>query len=99
MEQPSKQQSKNWLPAPSAGVSVVASVEVLNQQQNRRQQAEREFQELRTERARLKKQVDCERIQLSVSQVDAKGDTDQAMKAREPLDCALPHSPGGKLAG
>jgi hypothetical protein len=50
------------------------------QQQARRQQAERELQELRTQRARLEKQVDCERIQLTVNQLSAKGDTDQALK-------------------
>ncbi len=50
------------------------------QQQARRQQAERELQELRTQRARLEKQVDCERIQLTVNQLRAKGDTDQATK-------------------
>lgn len=50
------------------------------QQQARRQQAERELQELRTQRARLEKQVDCERIQLTVNQLSAKGDTDQATK-------------------
>lgn len=50
------------------------------QQQARRQQAERELQELRTQRAKLEKQVDCERIQLTVNQLAAKGDTDQATK-------------------
>jgi hypothetical protein len=50
------------------------------QQQARRQQAERELQELRTQRAKLEKQVDCERIQLTVNQLGAKGDTDQALK-------------------
>jgi hypothetical protein len=50
------------------------------QQQARRQQAERELQELRTQRARLEKQVDCHRIQLTVNQLSAKGDTDQALK-------------------
>ena len=86
MEQPVNQQSRDWLAAPSAVVWVVAvgwveaSVEVLNQQQANRQQAEREFQERRTGRARLKQQVDCERIQLSVSQLGAKSDTDQPIK-------------------
>ncbi len=50
------------------------------QQQARRQQAERELQELRTQRANLEKQVDCERIQLTVNQLGAKGDTVQALK-------------------
>jgi hypothetical protein len=50
------------------------------QQQGRRQQAERDLQELRTQRARLEKQVNCERIQLTVNQLAAKGDTDQATK-------------------
>jgi hypothetical protein len=50
------------------------------QQQARRQQAERELQELRTQRAKLEKQVDCERIQLTLNQLAAKGDTDQANK-------------------
>ncbi|MCP9858501.1 hypothetical protein KBZ33_05935 [Cyanobium sp. Cruz-8D1] len=49
-------------------------------QQAKRQQAERELQELRTQRAKLEKQVDCERIQLTVNQLSAKGDTDQATK-------------------
>jgi hypothetical protein len=50
------------------------------QQQAMRQQAERDLQELRTQRAKLEKQVDCERIQLTVNQLGAKGDTDQALK-------------------
>ncbi len=50
------------------------------QQQARRQQAERELQDLRTQRVRLEKQVDCERIQLTLNQLSAKGDTDQATK-------------------
>ena len=50
------------------------------QQQAKRQQAERDLQELRTQRAKLEKQVDCERIQLTVNQFAAKGDTDQATK-------------------
>lgn len=50
------------------------------QQQARRQQAERELQELRTQRATLEKQVDCQRIQLTVNQLSAKGDTDQATR-------------------
>ncbi|MBW4531323.1 MAG: hypothetical protein KME02_11625 [Aphanothece saxicola GSE-SYN-MK-01-06B] len=49
-------------------------------QQAKRQQAERDLQELRTQRAKLEKQVDCERIQLTVNQLTAKGDTDQATK-------------------
>ena len=50
------------------------------QQQAKRQQAERDLQELRTQRTKLEKQVDCERIQLTVNQLGAKGDTDQALK-------------------
>ncbi len=50
------------------------------QQQARRQQAEGDLQELRTQRAKLEKQVDCERIQLTVNQLGAKGDADQALK-------------------
>lgn len=50
------------------------------QQQARHQQAERELQELRTQRATLDKQVDCQRIQLTVNQLSAKGDTDQATR-------------------
>lgn len=50
------------------------------QQQARRLQAEQDLQELRTQRAKLEKQVDCERIQLTVNQLGAKGDTDQALK-------------------
>jgi hypothetical protein len=45
-------------------------------------QAERGFQDLRTQRAKLEKQVDCERIQLTVSQLTTKGDTDQATKLK-----------------
>jgi septal ring factor EnvC (AmiA/AmiB activator) len=52
------------------------------QQEARRQQAERELQELRTQRAKLEKQVDCQRIQLTVNQLGAKGDTDQALKLK-----------------
>ena len=50
------------------------------QQQAKRQQAERDLQELRTQRTKLEKQVDCERIKLTVNQLGAKGDTDQALK-------------------
>ncbi len=50
------------------------------QQQARRQQAEQELQELRTQRTKLEKQVDCARIQLTVNQLNAKGDADQATK-------------------
>jgi chromosome segregation ATPase len=50
------------------------------QQQAKRQQAERELQELRSQRAKLEKQVDCERIQLTVNQLSAKGDSEQALK-------------------
>ena len=50
------------------------------QQQAKRQQAERDLQELRTQRTKLEKQVDCERIQLTVNQLGAKGDTEQALK-------------------
>jgi septal ring factor EnvC (AmiA/AmiB activator) len=52
------------------------------QQEARRQQAERELQDLRTQRAKLEKQVDCQRIQLTVNQLGAKGDTDQALKLK-----------------
>ncbi|MCT0208119.1 hypothetical protein [Synechococcus sp. CS-1332] len=52
------------------------------QQQAKRQQAERDLQDLRTQRAKLEKQVDCERIQLTVNQLGAKGDTDQALKLK-----------------
>jgi hypothetical protein len=45
-------------------------------------QAERELQDLRTQRAKLEKPVDCERIQLTVNQLTAKGDTDQATKLK-----------------
>ncbi|MCT0223655.1 hypothetical protein [Synechococcus sp. CS-1328] len=50
------------------------------QQEGRRQQVERELQDLRAQRIRLEKQVDCERIQLSVKQLKSKGNTDQALK-------------------
>jgi chromosome segregation ATPase len=53
---------------------------VMNQQEAKRQQAERELQDLRAQRVRLEKQVDCERIQLSVNQLKSKGETDQALK-------------------
>ena len=45
-------------------------------------QAERELQDLRTQRAKLEKQVDCERIQLTVNQLTTKGGTDQATKLK-----------------
>ena len=45
-------------------------------------QSERELRDLRTQRAKLEKQVDCERIQLTVSQLTTKGDTDQATKLK-----------------
>ena len=50
------------------------------QQQAKRQQAERQLQELRSQRARLEKQVDCQRVQLTVNQLSAKGDSEQALK-------------------
>jgi len=52
------------------------------QQEARRQQAERELQDLRSQRAKLEKQVDCQRIQLTLNQLGAKGDTDQALKLK-----------------
>jgi len=45
-------------------------------------QSERELQDLRTQRAKLEKQVDCERIQLTVNQLTTKGGTDQATKLK-----------------
>lgn len=53
---------------------------VMAQQEAKRQQAERELQDLRAQRVRLEKQVDCERIQLSVNQLKSRGETDQANK-------------------
>lgn len=53
------------------------------QQQAKRQQAERELQDLRTQRAQLEKQVNCERIQLSMNQLTGKGDTDQALSLQK----------------
>ncbi|CAK6699828.1 hypothetical protein [Synechococcus sp. CBW1107] len=53
---------------------------VMAQQEAKRQQAERELQDLRAQRVRLEKQVDCERIQLSVNQLKSRGETDQAIK-------------------
>ena len=50
------------------------------QQQAKRQQAERELQDLRAQRSKLEKQVYCELIQLTVNQLSAKGDTEQATK-------------------
>ncbi len=49
------------------------------QQLAMRQQTERELEDLRAQRAQLQKQVNCTRIQLSVNQLTAKGDTDQAL--------------------
>lgn len=49
----------------------------------KRQQAERELQDLRTQRAQLQKQVNCERIQLSMNQLTAKGDTGQALSLQK----------------
>ena len=52
------------------------------QQLAKRQQAERELQDLRAQRAQLQKQVNCARIQLSMNQMTAKGDTDQALRVQ-----------------
>lgn len=52
------------------------------QPQSKRQQAERELQDLWIQRAKLEKQVDCERIQLTVNQLTVKDDTDQATKLK-----------------
>lgn len=56
----------------------------------KRQQAERELQDLRTQRAQLQKQVNCERIQLSMNQLTAKGDTGQALSLQEQWNQSCP---------
>jgi len=61
------------------------------QQQAMRQQAERELQDLRTQRAQLEKQVNCERIQLSMNQLTAKGDTDQALSLKKQWNQPCPN--------
>lgn len=53
------------------------------QQQAKRQQAERDLQDLKSQRAQLQKQVNCARIQLSVNQLVARGDTDQALRVQK----------------
>jgi hypothetical protein len=65
------------------------------QQQAKRQQAERELQDLRTQRAQLQKQVNCERIQLSMNQLTAKGDTDQALKLQKQWNLPCPNLRSG----
>ena len=65
------------------------------QQQAKRQQAERELQDLRTQRAQLEKQVNCERIQLSMNQLTAKGDTDQALKLQKQWNLPCPNLRSG----
>jgi sensor domain CHASE-containing protein len=83
MEQPLKLQSKYWMAALLAVVLVVVSAEVLNQhhqQQASRLQEDRELQEVRSQRAKGDRQVDCERIQLMVNQLTAKGDPEQALQ-------------------
>jgi chromosome segregation ATPase len=61
------------------------------QQQAKRQQAEGDLHELRTQRAKLEKQVDCERIQLTVNQLGAKGDADQALKLQSLWNGSCPN--------
>ena len=53
------------------------------QQLAKRQQAERELEDLRAQRAQLQKQVNCARIQLSMNQLTAQGDTDQALSVQK----------------
>lgn len=61
------------------------------QQLAKRQQAERELQDLRAQRAQLQKQVNCARIQLSVNQLTAKGDTDQALRVQKQWTVPCPN--------
>ncbi|MGB5135787.1 MAG: hypothetical protein WBN89_11495 [Prochlorococcaceae cyanobacterium] len=65
------------------------------QQQAKRQQAERELQDLRTQRAQLQKQVNCERIQLSMNQLTAKGDTGQALSLQKQWNLPCPNLRAG----
>ncbi|MCT0219034.1 hypothetical protein KQ304_08490 [Synechococcus sp. CS-1329] len=53
---------------------------VMAQQETKRQKAEEELEDLRAQRIQLEKQVDCERIQLSVNQLKSRGETDQVLK-------------------
>ena len=64
---------------------------VMAQQEAKRQQAERELQDLRAQRVRLEKQVDCERIQLSVNQLKSRGETDQAIKLHSLWNAPCPN--------
>jgi hypothetical protein len=65
------------------------------QQQAKRQQAERELQDLRAQRAQLQKQVNCERIQLSMNQLTAKGDTGQALSLQKQWNLPCPNLGAG----
>ncbi len=66
------------------------------QQEGKRQQAERELQDLRAQRIRLEKQVDCERIQLSVNQLKSRGETDQALKLLSLWNVPCPNLQGAR---
>lgn len=63
----------------------------MTQQEGKRQQAERELQDLRAQRVRLEKQVDCERIQLSVNQLKSSGEADQALKLQKLWSAPCPN--------
>jgi len=56
-----------------------------------RQQAERELQDLRAQRVQLQKQLDCERIQLSMNQLTAKGESDQALSLQKQWNQPCPN--------
>ena len=61
------------------------------QQLAKRQQVERELQDLRTQRALLQKQVNCERIQLSMNQLEAKGDSAQVLRLQKQWTVPCPN--------
>ncbi|WP_411868904.1 hypothetical protein [Vulcanococcus limneticus] len=61
------------------------------QQQAKRQQAEQELRDLRAQRAQLQKQVNCERIQLSMNQLEAKGNSDQVLSLQKQWTVACPN--------
>jgi len=61
------------------------------QQQAKRQEAERELQELQAQRSQLQKQVNCERIQVSINQLTAKGEKEQALSLQKQWNMPCPN--------
>jgi hypothetical protein len=57
----------------------------------KRQGAERELQALQAQRAQLQKQMNCDRIQVSMNQLTAKGEKEQALSLQKQWNLPCPN--------